>query len=259
MKPKPTNEDDPGLPRLEPLWPPDGSQAARDDPTAHDRESLAPPAPSEPTSETSADGDAADVLCPQCGYDLRGIPERRCPECGYGYDRAAIRSIAFWDNLRRDSVYRRTVVLSALAVALLIARLCKLASTYGLLLIGSLPDLAQVLVVAAALFAVGALYRFYAFSQSLGPSRSLVPGAPYVLLVFAGARLLTFFPMLGAALALAVVMFAWILWASLLSRSPYSAQMAKGDDRKLLAFRSTLAMVSLVGASLLVSLCWWLT
>jgi hypothetical protein len=21
-------------------------------------------------------------LCPQCGYDLRGLPHRRCPECG---------------------------------------------------------------------------------------------------------------------------------------------------------------------------------
>jgi len=31
-----------------------------------------------------------DVRCPQCGYNLRGIPERQCPECGFA--RAAIES-----------------------------------------------------------------------------------------------------------------------------------------------------------------------
>src|SRR3954468_19436061 len=27
-----------------------------------------------------------DVLCPLCGYNLRGLPEARCPECGGQFD-----------------------------------------------------------------------------------------------------------------------------------------------------------------------------
>lgn len=30
------------------------------------------------------------VCCPQCGYDLRAIPEGRCPECGFGYDHRSV-------------------------------------------------------------------------------------------------------------------------------------------------------------------------
>jgi hypothetical protein len=38
-------------------------------------------------AETSAPGDrpAADVHCPLCGYNLRGLVEPRCPECGYRF------------------------------------------------------------------------------------------------------------------------------------------------------------------------------
>lgn len=34
-----------------------------------------------------------DIYCPDCGYDLRGIPEGACPECGFRYDRQAVRSL----------------------------------------------------------------------------------------------------------------------------------------------------------------------
>jgi len=38
-------------------------------------------------SDAAPDWDAidADVVCPLCGYNLRGITEPRCPECGYRY------------------------------------------------------------------------------------------------------------------------------------------------------------------------------
>jgi hypothetical protein len=38
-------------------------------------------------SDAAPDWDAidADVVCPLCGYNLRGIMEPRCPECGYRY------------------------------------------------------------------------------------------------------------------------------------------------------------------------------
>ena len=36
--------------------------------------------------EQPADAASADLACPMCEYDLRGLPEPRCPECGYAFD-----------------------------------------------------------------------------------------------------------------------------------------------------------------------------
>ncbi len=38
------------------------------------------------------------VLCPQCGYDMRGAEDERtvCPECGRPYDRK--RDIDYWER-----------------------------------------------------------------------------------------------------------------------------------------------------------------
>jgi len=55
--------------------------------------------------------DAQDVLCPLCGYNLRGLPECRCPECGGKFDWAELS-----DPARRKHPYlfehhpRRNVV-----------------------------------------------------------------------------------------------------------------------------------------------------
>lgn len=56
---------------------------------------------SDPTAEMGRSSKPASgpfsmvpLVCPQCGYDLRGIPEFRCPECGFAYDRAAIEGLA---------------------------------------------------------------------------------------------------------------------------------------------------------------------
>jgi hypothetical protein len=45
---------------------------------------------------------AADVYCPNCGYNLRAILQRRCPECGFGYDHAGIRDVS--DNIGCDTL-----------------------------------------------------------------------------------------------------------------------------------------------------------
>lgn len=46
------------------------------------------------TSPASISADV-DLICPECGYDLRGIESGRCPECGQELDR---------DKLRRSSI-----------------------------------------------------------------------------------------------------------------------------------------------------------
>ena len=53
-------------------------------------------------------------VCPECGYDLRGIASDRCPECGLAVDRAAVSRIP-WVNRRpigRVRAYWRTVWLA---------------------------------------------------------------------------------------------------------------------------------------------------
>ncbi len=39
-----------------------------------------------------------DLVCPQCSYPLRGLPEHRCPECGAALDIATI--VKPWNRLR---------------------------------------------------------------------------------------------------------------------------------------------------------------
>lgn len=50
-----------------------------------------------------------DLYCPQCGYNLRGIPENRCPECGFGYDRGAIRAQAISEACNRHAALRHVM------------------------------------------------------------------------------------------------------------------------------------------------------
>lgn len=47
-----------------------------------------------------------EIHCPECGYDLRGIPERQCPECGFGFERAAIEAWAqIWSEDAHESYH----------------------------------------------------------------------------------------------------------------------------------------------------------
>lgn len=41
-----------------------------------------------------------DVFCPECGYDLRGIPEGVCPECGFHYQRKALKRLVSQAGLK---------------------------------------------------------------------------------------------------------------------------------------------------------------
>ena len=51
------------------------------------------------------------VCCPQCGYDLRALPEHRCPECGFHYDQEGIVGLnAAWCQEVLDDLRFATVV-----------------------------------------------------------------------------------------------------------------------------------------------------
>ena len=59
-------------------------------------------------------------ICPQCEYDLHGIPSERCPECGFGFDLEALRSIAVSDGMSRLEIAEKVVVRASLVIALLV-------------------------------------------------------------------------------------------------------------------------------------------
>ncbi len=64
-----------------------------------------------------------DLYCPQCGYNLRGIPEDRCPECGFGYDRGAVRSESISEAFNRYAASRNAIGYAIFAVACSLAHL----------------------------------------------------------------------------------------------------------------------------------------
>lgn len=64
------------------------------------------------------------LACPQCGYDLHGIPEERCPECGFGYDAAALRSMAATLEWTRLAVARVVITRGAIAIGLMMPSVC---------------------------------------------------------------------------------------------------------------------------------------
>jgi hypothetical protein len=41
-------------------------------------------------SASTHKSETPELLCPNCDYNLRGLPEDRCPECGEPFDRAAL-------------------------------------------------------------------------------------------------------------------------------------------------------------------------
>lgn len=62
--------------------------------------------------------------CPQCGYDLHGLPEVRCPECGFRYDAEAIRTLASAEYWIRLNCSRTIMLYATCATALAIPHVC---------------------------------------------------------------------------------------------------------------------------------------
>ncbi|HUU84538.1 MAG TPA: hypothetical protein VM243_13650 [Phycisphaerae bacterium] len=198
----------------------------------------------------SDDTEASDLLCPQCGYDLRGIPEQRCPECGFGFDHAALRALTSQDNWERDSAYRRTILWAALSVALLVSPVLRGTSLSGL---------PRLVMIVAPLLAVVGLKKVYTDPRAPTLVPDLWSGWLGVVLVICCGFVLALVDRLASALVAGALVLAWLTWAALVARSGVASRAAQGEERRLLTLHGTLAMIALAAATALVILCWWLT
>ena len=64
-----------------------------------------------------------DLYCPQCGYNLRAIPENRCPECGFGYNREGIESLCVMEAHKRNVILHRVHLISSISACTALFRL----------------------------------------------------------------------------------------------------------------------------------------
>lgn len=71
---------------------------------------MEPSPPGDPSALLQVYLATADVPCPGCGYNLRGVTDSACPECG-----EPLRL-----DLQRDLIAPRTALLAGLALALLL-------------------------------------------------------------------------------------------------------------------------------------------
>jgi hypothetical protein len=173
----------------------------------------------------SPDPNAATVVCPQCGYDLRAIPEQRCPECGYGFDQAAVRAIASEDCWQQVIRYRKMTRCSAMAAALSIPSLCAAFELPGPFLL------------AAILICLPAGLWFWQKFTAPGPPNAWKDVLFALVLLpvpLAFAPLLMAVPLFGNALAL--VFIGWAIWevSSAKQGSPHSSRNVPPDQRSIL-------------------------
>jgi hypothetical protein len=165
--------------------------------------------------------DEEHFRCPQCGYDLHGIPEVRCPECGFGFDHAALRTLGRSAEWGRLSVARAVIVRSVIG-----ACVAACVVTYAF----SGPGLVFLFICAAA-FAVS--LRVWAviegFERLKGPP--VVWMAAFLMMALGGICLILVHS--GLPLLIAAVMVSWGWRIRLREWPAFSAP----DEKRLDAFR----------------------
>ncbi len=161
--------------------------------------------------------DEEHFRCPQCGYDLYGIPEIRCPECGFGFDHAALRRLGRSAEWGRLSAARAVIVRSVIGACLAACVVTHALAGPGLFF----------LFICAAAFAVS--LRVWAiiegFEQLRGPP--LVWMAAFLMMALGGICLVLAHS--GLPFVIAAVMVGWAWWIRLCEWPAFSAP----DEKRL--------------------------
>jgi hypothetical protein len=150
-----------------------------------------------PTHDSTSE---IDLICPECGYDLRGIESERCPECGKPFDRAtASRSLIPWmhrGQIGRVRAFARTVWLATSNIKALSAEITRPVSLREAqrfrLIAVVLASLTPILILVIVLHEIGGTALF-ALPISAGNMRfnpvGLPPAMSFTLPWYAGVLL----------------------------------------------------------------------
>lgn len=184
------------------------------------------------------------LRCPQCTYDLHGIPKRRCPECGFGFDYAALRNLAELAEINREGVARRVMAAALVAIAAVYSAASEALHLYG----------AVQLLAGAAVFVptYGGIVRFADIYDGLRSVPSLILAAAAWMLL----TLMFFLGPGGLIIATGITAFAWvqrlIYWPRLYppENSPHP------DDRRYVDRMSMWSMGLLAAATACIGLAW---
>ena len=182
--------------------------------------------------------------CPQCGYDLHGIPEIRCPECGFRFDKAALRDLAEAAEYYRIAAARNVVIRTALALVLGMPFLCAVAGLRGSVLLVLLG------IAYLAAFAVWVWYR------DVGPHA--LPHLPIWFVGFAFALTLLHLLLPRVAVACGIIVLAWAWWARLRGwPALYDLRNSPSAEFRKTVQRHSLIATFVLGAATVTALLAW--
>jgi|GEM_PF-6691985 len=192
-----------------------------------------------------------DVYCLNCGYCLRGIPERRCPECGSGYDHAAIRYFSFHQNWDRRDAARHVISSSAIGMAILVSPLMW-DFNWG-------PFGRVALVYAAWLTAI----LIVRLMNPRDPEGLILTASPveltlkFIWLTPIPAIFLSALPVLGLVSGTIVCVRAWIIYARAPERFAFAYRMEEVERQRSLHVYVGIATGALVLMTILVMVGWF--
>lgn len=194
--------------------------------------------------------DKDDVYCLQCGYNLRGIPQRRCPECGFGYDHAAVRYFSRQQNWNRDDAVRRVVSSFTLSLAILVS---PMTWTFAQRPVGGVG------AVYAAWLAALLLNRFVVYRNSRLPTLSLSHADLFVGVIKwspVPAVVLTMAPILALIAATVVCPRSWLIFIRTPECFPHAFRMQADRKQRQLRVLTAIAITGQVVVSMLVLVLW---
>jgi ribosomal protein L37E len=191
--------------------------------------------------------DAAHVICPQCGYDLFGIPEERCPECGFGYDYAAIRAVSYKHCLACISVERCSITCTALATALVISPLSDVLGC---------PVEGRRMLVGGAFLAILTLRRIVDGPQTSGWRRLLLRATLTLPLLAAVITLAASDPVQARMVATALLVLATLFCWAMPQEFPFAMKDLPPEPRKHATIHRGCAVYGMTVCWLLVILSW---